>query len=182
MAAVVPRFLLDADAFHAARSLGLIDALFPPVRLELTGYVARHELSTCARDIDAWVTRGTVRVNTVNLDSDAGQAYRRLFKDRARRDYRVDKGECESVAWGLRESPMPVFISCDTGARQLAIDEGLPTGDLLLMVCLLVDDSSLTLEKASTLLQPWDEKHSGLCRPKDYQGLPDALARRRASE
>lgn len=84
---------LDADAFNFLRSLRLLDDLAalaqppePKVALHTTAYVARHELSSLSREIDAMEKSSTLAIWQVRSKTPAFARFRELAKD-------FDKGE-----------------------------------------------------------------------------------------
>ena len=175
-----PRVVLDAD-FNNAHALGIVALLKPPTQILLTSYVAKFELTPLQDELRELERFGTLKTNSVTLNNsnETGRRYRTLMKEaRQRKSFRVDKGECEIVAWSLGEKKdeRPIFISCDDQARRFAESKGLEAGGLLLLVCLLVECGAISFEGASECLRAWDDdKHSGRCRPKDYAGLRSAL-------
>jgi hypothetical protein len=89
----------------------------------------------------------------------------------------VHKGEQEAIAWAVHSNRHVFWISCDAGARDLARDHRIETGDVLALACALVHAGYLTSAAARERLRPWDEVFSGMGRPKDYRGLDEALQR-----
>ena len=176
--------LIDADAFNALRSLGLLEDLMGlarqgAIRLSLTEYIARFELNDLQGLLQKLQSEQVVKIIPVPLSSEAGRYYRQLRKQppRTRSGKSVHKGEQEAVAWAHKEAPEVLFISCDAGARDLAEEHGVRSGDVLSLVCELLEAGHLRREVAEQRLAPWEGRHSGQCVPKGYAGLEDALAR-----
>src|SRR5580700_8334932 len=111
--------LLDADAFLAVRKLSVLEAMITSgsrnVRMRMTQYAARHELSTIDRELRALEAQGRLSVHGVERRSDADHLYRQLVRDG------VDKGEAEAVGWAVHfGSEEIVFVSVDHRARDVA--------------------------------------------------------------
>ena len=175
-------FVVDADAFIALRALGVLDAITQSaaaatIDLVLTGYIATHDLSSLSTTINALCQSGHCRVEKVTPSSVAGQMFRGLRKKPCvtKSGKPVHKGEQEAVCWLVSVRPDATFESADAGAIDLARDHGIRAGDVLAFVCDLVVLGILNSQSASQLLTPWEDRVTGLGRPKEYPGIPTAL-------
>lgn len=167
------RFLLDADAYNHLRSLGLTPR-FPAlgVRILVTEFVARRELSQLSTEIRFLENEGVLKVMPVSARD---ENFRRLVKEG------VDKGEAESIAFILSRprKERPVFISCDKGARKHAAENGIECGDLLDLLIDLIDGGVLNEGDVRELLVPWDDKRQQRGRPADYSSFEVTVKQRR---
>jgi len=176
-----PHLLLDADAFLALRKLSVLQDLLRLVggghfEVGLTAIIRNHDLHTVRTETDRLHADGVIAVHVVDVDGPAGRFYARLRRNpRTSTGKAVHKGEQEAIAWAVHSERRVLWISCDAGARDLARDHHIETGDVLALVCALVRSGHLTQEAAKNRLRPWDEVFSGMCRPKDYAGLDEAL-------
>lgn len=171
--------LIDADAFRFLRGLGLLDEVFAALRpdrcLVITEYVARHELSTLAGEVERLERAGYLVVERVGVRSPAGRRYKEFQRE-------ADKGEAEAVAWAL-EAPAAsraVFVSRDEGARRFAAAQRVPNTDVMGVVVEAVLAGRLSRERAQAALTVWDDKNQQLGRPADYAGFDATFAKREA--
>ncbi len=136
----------------------------------MTGYVARHELSTVSAERDSLISRGLLRVEEVDARN---QAYLRLRKT-------VHKGEAEAIAFALQVPPTerPLFISVTHHARKCAQREGVPTGDLMDLIVDLGERGILTRGDAKEAVAAWDDRHQQLGRPNGYTIFDETYQRR----
>ncbi|MCK6588422.1 MAG: hypothetical protein L6Q76_12650 [Polyangiaceae bacterium] len=168
-------YLLDADAFHCLRSLDAFRRFSDSdvrIRLVLTEYVARHELSVLVADVERLVSLGFLEVKPV---SSRDEDYRRLQKE-------VDKGEAEAIAWALKQarSDRPFFISNDKKALKTAINNRIAGGDVFDMMIHLMDANALSEETAREILAVWEDKRQQRGRPADFTTFQSSVAQRRA--
>jgi hypothetical protein len=181
--------VLDADAFLALRRLGLLEpvlqGLASHTKIVLTGFVAGHELSAVQSVVADLQSGGVLTVAQVLKGTQAYRTYRDFRAKMARRDHDmrcVDIGEAESVAWGLQQSPTPVFVSCDTGAREFARRQRLRTTDVLGIGMAAVRLEVLSRDELSDLLSMWDSPAQFVCRPAGYTTFNEFFARRWTEE
>lgn len=169
--------LLDADAFLTLRSHGMLDvmrSIEPRPSIVITGYVARHELSTVQPDLEALIACGSVREVKVGLRTDAGRLYRELQR-------RAHKGEAELVAWAstAAEKDALLMVSNDGGARRLAGEYGLSAGDVVDLLIELLDAAAITIDDAEARFAPWADRGRRSERPSDYvTSLRETISRR----
>jgi predicted nucleic acid-binding protein len=142
-------------------------------RVVVTEYVARHELCDLQETIQRFENAKLLKVESVSLQSPAGQLYRQLRKT-------ADKGEAEAVAWAVYQSQPPVFVSCDAGARRLADEHRVPNTDVMGVVVEAVLTGSLSREKAKDALEVWMDRSQELGRPANYRGFDEEFATREA--
>jgi hypothetical protein len=131
-----PTFALDADTCNFLRGLGLFEqirrlATEQRIALHMTGFVAYHELNSLQAWIKTMEDEGSLNVHKLRTRSKAFEQFRTL-KDhgRTRSGLRVDKGECELVAWLICEGQGVTLVSCDAGARDLAREHRIEVFDL----------------------------------------------------
>jgi predicted nucleic acid-binding protein len=167
-------YLLDADAFHCLRSLGAIRYLLDSkvrVRLVLTEYVARHELSMLAEDVARLESVGALEIKPV---SSRDPDYKQLQKE-------VDKGEAEAMAWLLKQArdERPFFISNDKKALRTARSNRIKSGDILDMLIDLMDTNALHEDAVREILTVWEDKKQQRGRPADFTTFRSSVAQRR---
>lgn len=167
--------ILDADAFLALRSLGLlaplVRGLAAHTRVVVTGYVGRRELSTVAAVVTALSNDGVLAVEALEKRSPAQQTFQKFKRAIAQHDKamkRVDLGEAECVACALHVEPTPVFVSCDVGARSFADRHRVRATDVLGLGVVAVHLGALSEADLRERLAPWDSPDPFVCRPKGY--------------
>lgn len=166
-------FLFDADAFICIRKLSFLRLLAGGNRpWHMTGYIARHELSTVAEDIDGLGKSGHLQVH----DRSARDP---RFRELIQRGY--DKGEAEAIAWAmdLPRDQRPTFISLDKRALKAAGENGVPAGDVMDLIVESIESGEITVEAAREKVAIWDDKHQVQGKPQDYTTFDETLARRR---
>lgn len=185
----VRALLLDADAFRFLRSLDLLPVLADLAArtpINITEYVARHELAPIAVDVSRLESAGALTVQRLEKGTPEQIRYREYQRAaRAGRfDRRVDKGECEAIAWAMERSAAhrPVFVTCDAGARWLALHEGVRTTDVLGVGVLAVREGVLARERLADHLSPWDSPAQQVGRPAGYASFEAAFQRRFVEE
>ena len=99
--------------------------------------------------------------------------YRRLRKS-------VDKGEAEAIAWLVKTREPFVFVTRDARAARAAIAEKVLCTDVLGLAVDLLALQAFTESDARIALSTWDDKSQQVCRPRDWNGFDEAVARRRA--
>ncbi len=181
--------LLDADAFIHLRGLDLLeliaDAVSGKAELALTEYVARHELSTLERILTPLEIAGKIVVYQL-LKGTPEQLLYREYQQRVKRgefDRRVDKGECEAVAWAASRpvGDAPVFVSCDGGARWLARKASIRSTDIFGLAAALVRSGAIASNDLEDRVSLWDTSASH-CKPVGYEGFRFELAKRATAE
>lgn len=177
--------ILDADAFLALRSLGLLDpvvrGLAAHTRVVVTGYVGRRELSTVAAVVTAFSNDGVLAVEALEKGSPAQQTFLKFKRAIAQHDKamkRVDLGEAECVAWALHIEPTPVFVSCDVGARSFADRHRVQATDVLGLGVVAVHLGVLSEAELRERLAPWDSPDQFVCRPKGYTTFDELFSAR----
>lgn len=169
--------LLDADAWIFARKLSLLDAMLAAeqgaVRLQMTEYVARRELSQLEAEVRELCEKRLLSIHALVREGDGDRAFRALRRT-------VDKGEAEAIAWllGQPEDSRPVFVSCDVRAREAATARGLASEDLMGLVVRLVSDQVISREIARAKLEVWSDRRQQLGRPRDYHDFDSCFAAR----
>lgn len=168
--------LLDADAFNCLRSLGLLTRLREKqeFRVLMTGYVRDHDLCSLQADLAELSSQQKLEVFSLRASD---PEFRRLRRDG------VDRGEAEAIAWALSQpkSARPVFISNDRRARERALKERVPAGDLLDLLVEYVRRGLLAEPDVQAVADIWDDRHQERCRPRDWDGYSATWSRRVAS-
>jgi predicted nucleic acid-binding protein len=174
--------LLDADAFRCARDLGVLDSLRRTadqrVRLYMTEYVARHELSSDAKTIEALCA-----CNLLSIEKVSGKDVQKLLRESRDKKSGLHKGEAESIIWakGLDRKERPLFISNDRRARRGAEQHGVPAGDLMDFLVEAVQAKVVELDEMKRLVSAvWNDREQQQCRPHDWDGFDSTFARRQA--
>jgi predicted nucleic acid-binding protein len=165
--------LFDADAFLCIRKLSFLRSLAARKGSWLmTGYIARHELSTVAAEVDAFCQTERLRIHEIPA-KDA--RYREL------RQQGHDKGEAEAIAWAtqLPRDQRPLFISLDKRARDGAEENGIPAGDILDLMVEAVECGEVSIGEVRDKASIWDDKRQAQGRPHDYTTFDDTFERRR---
>src|SRR5687768_5180341 len=110
----------DSDAFNFSRSLGLLDDLVALARpeaklgLHLTGFVARHELTSLGLLIQDLQTAHLLTVWPISTKTNTFELWRKLQD-------RYDKGESELGAWIATTAPAgTILVSCDKEVPKLS--------------------------------------------------------------
>lgn len=179
----MPAFALDSDAFVFLHALGLLDrvgqqAAEGRLTLHLTGTPAYIELNSLQDRVKQLEGSGALRVHKLRRGTESFSRFRELVdKGRTRSGKPVHKGECEMVAWLSTDGEGITFVSCDTGARELAREHRIEVFDLCDFVCELVRLGLLAREVATEHVAVWDDPHAGRGRPGDFPGFETALAR-----
>jgi predicted nucleic acid-binding protein len=165
--------LFDADAFLCIRKLSFLRSLAPGKGSWLmTGYIARHELSTVAVEVDAFCKTERLHIHDVS----ARDANLRDLKQKGH-----DKGEAEAIAWAMQlpREHRPLFISVDKRAREGAKENGVPTGDIMELMVEAVESGEVSLEEAREKASIWDDKRQVQGRPSDYTNFDETFKKRR---
>ena len=171
--------LFDADAFRCARDLGILDVFLSAtaqrVRLYMTEYVARHELSPDAKTVDALCARDLLSIEPV-----AGRSVQAFLRKSRDKKSGLHKGEAEAIVWAmsLDRNQRPLFISNDLRARKGAEQHGVPAGDLMDFVVEATAAGVLARHDLNRLVAAWDDKEQQQCRPRDWSGFDSTFARR----
>lgn len=170
-------YLLDADAFHALRTLGLIEPicqrLSPDRPLLMTAIIARIELNPLQRLIAELVTARRLVVHEVGHATPAGRRFKELRRNG------VDRGEAEAIAWSLETaSEPPIFVSVDARARKEATKNGLTALDVMGAIVDWIEDGMLDRAVASQALGVWADRSQECGRPKDFTDFQDTYGRR----
>lgn len=141
----------------------------------MTERVAHWELSSIRSEIDEFKATGRLSIKSVPArGSPASQKYWRFVKDG------YDKGEAEAVAWAseLPVSDRPLFISNDVRARELARRNRVPVGDVMDLTVAAIQSGALAKERATEILEVWQDKRQSLCRPVDYTTFEETFTTR----
>jgi predicted nucleic acid-binding protein len=165
--------LFDADAFLCIRKLSFLRSLAAGKGSWLmTGYIARHELSTVAIEVDAFCKAERLHIHDVS----ARDANLRDLKQKGH-----DKGEAEAVAWAMKlpKEQRPLFISIDKRARACATENGVPAGDIMELIVEAVECGEVLLEEAREKAAIWDDKRQVQGRPNDYTNFDETFKKRR---
>lgn len=173
-------FLLDTDAYNFSRKLSLLGRLLAvsptQVRLVLTGYIARHELSPLFDEIKEYESSEKLSIHDLERRGEANELFKSVRKDG------IDKGESEAIAWLLLQDPgtRPIFISCDNKAVAVAKKRRLVAGDLLDLALVMIRAGLAPRDDVAAALVPWEEAGFGLGKPRDFESLAIAMKARDA--
>lgn len=171
---------IDADAFFCVHSFDLLAKLSRaagPLIL-CTGYVARIELNDLADELERLTASGLLEIKTIRPKSPAGRRLRQLRKQHRQ----IHKGEAETLAWIMEESPKTPFVTCDSRARVFARECRVRGWDVLDLVHEWLAQAILTPEVVEASLSEWvDDPHSRW-RPKDFISVDRTLRQRYGSE
>ena len=143
-------------------------------RATLTGRIARNELSTLAETVRDLESRGLLHVEEVRAGTAAARRAKQLRSS-------VHRGEAEALGWALADhvSALPVFISCDRRARQVAHNNGLLCGDVFDLALAWHGFGLADLPELESAFAEWDSGPPGkLWRPQDFRSVKEELARR----
>jgi predicted nucleic acid-binding protein len=168
--------LFDADAFLCIRKLSFLRSVGEGQQPWLmTGYVARHELSTVAAAIDALCLSGRLLIHELPA---------RDPRFRALKQKGHDKGEAEAIAWAMHlpREDRPLFVSIDKRAREGARENGVPSGDIMDWIVEVVGCGAIAIEAAREKASIWDDKRQVQGRPHDYTTFDDTFERRRQAK
>ncbi len=150
----------------------------------MTGIIARNELNDIAAELSALEAAGILRVEELMRGTPAAQRAKEL-RTKKPSGRAVHKGEAEALAWLLETHPAPprpVFISCDTGAREAAIAHGVLAGDVLDLAIAWLDRGIASLRELEEAFMPWETGPKGqLWRPSDFTTVTETIAKRRCS-
>jgi predicted nucleic acid-binding protein len=164
--------LFDADAFLCIRKLSFLRSLAAGKGSWLmTGYIARHELSTVAAEVAAFCKTERLRIHDVSA------------KDASLRDLKHkghDKGEAEAIAWAMQlpREQRPLFISIDKRARDGARANGVPAGDIMDLIVEAVECGEVSIGEAREKASIWDDKRQVQGRPIDYTAFEATFKKR----
>jgi predicted nucleic acid-binding protein len=171
-------FLIDSDAFLALRVLcapeqpSLLERIAVAAQgtLRMTTYVARHELSQVAREVEALEKRALLQVL-------AGiKPTSRYFE--IQKTHKIHKGEAEALAWLLQQPTPPdlLFVSRDAGALRAVTAEGFRCTDVFGAVVYSVKHGLLTEEDAAAALDVWHDKGQQLGKPADFSSFRESFS------
>ena len=170
------RLLLDADATLALSRLSLWELLLTTdVDLLLTGYIAKHELSSMwSAKLESLVAEGRVALHEVRVKTPAYAKWRELQRAGA------DKGEAEAIAWAVCEpkATRPWFVSADHRARKLAANERLEAFDLGDLAARLILAGALPEAAVIAKIAVWDDNRQQQGRPVGWVSVRESLPER----
>ena len=169
------RLLLDADAFIALRNLSLLTVLRTcvEVRMEMTEYIARHELAPLSGVLKALEDEHRLVIHAVSRGTEAFRLYRRLQLDGAH------KGEAEAIAWAVNQEATPIFVSLDRRARKHAGLHRLLAVDIMDLAIHLVEQHIASFEEIRSRLLVWEEHKNASGCPADFTSLDETWRKRR---
>jgi hypothetical protein len=172
------RFLLDADAVLALRSLSVLDLLLELARqkklsLSLMEWVRDHELSDLRPFLDG---KPELSIERIVKGTPSWDTQRKM-----RKEGKADKGEIEAIAWATTQKDTKDirFVSVDSRARHFASANHLTPLDVRDLCCDLVIGGMVEEATMAQRLVPWDERTTGMGKPPDYRGLGRELLHRK---
>jgi predicted nucleic acid-binding protein len=169
--------LLDADAVRFLFALdlgGMLRGVAGRTSVQLTEYVARHELALVQSHVEALERDRLVTVQRLlkgTLEAERYRAFQRAARERALGSpHRIDKGECEAVAWASSRpsEQRPVLVSCDRGARWLAERNGVAATDLFGLCVAAVAAGAIDVAELGLRLSPWDSPSQQMGKPPGF--------------
>lgn len=144
------------------------------VKIVMTQYAARHELSSIQDEVKKLEENGDLTIDKVLARSAAYNCYRRLLSEG------VDKGEAEAMSWAAdrKKNLRPIFISIDKKARAAAMKLGLPAHDIIDLAVIGVRSGFLDKKSVRGVLSVWDDKKQQFGRPADYTTFDETWKKR----
>lgn len=173
------RYLIDSDAFHAMRKLGLLSELCRGLGADrpliMVGQAAYVELNPLQAEIASLKAQGFLIVHEVIARSGAGQRAKELRRSG------VDKGEAEAIAWATqntRRNERPLFVTLDSAARKHAEANRLIALDLMDAIVDWIEEGILDRGTVARLTVVWDDRTQEIGRPRNYDGFESTYSRR----